>query len=273
MNTTVVAAGEPKLVGFLYKGTGIDPRTGQPSLYVGSTAQQLIKRISPSQHDQAEFLRASTTKIEVKAIVARPNVAASGSGTLRGATQEALRSPEQVTLDDAALAASETDVTVLNLVRAAAKDNVATWAARHQVAVVEPTQATAPKYVVKVEGEWLLRGPWLGKTLGVFNFLSLFTMYRDMKMSQYVTAPYLLQDEGGIFTISATRLGLPFVATYWKKYNAGPLSGQEVEITSDQFDFWKAEAYALWGYADWAGDFQPGIWRTTLPEIDPGIEA
>jgi len=39
---------------------------------------------------------------------------------------------------------------------------------------------------------------------------------------------------------------------------------------SDAYDFWKEEAYALWGYIDWLGDFQPGIWRTTLPEMDPG---
>ncbi len=269
-NTSVVASAEGKLVGYIYEATGPNPVTGTPSVYVGSTAQQLIKRISPSKHAQATFLRAPTTKVMVKAVVARPNVAASGRGTLRSATQEALRSPEQAALDDATLAASETDTQVLNAMRAAAEENVTAWATTHSVTVVELTPATAPSYVVKVEGVWLLRGPWLaGKALGVFNFLSLFTMVRDLKMSKYVMAPYLLQDEGGVFTISATRLGLPLVATYWKKYNSGPLSGQEIEITSDAFDFWKAEAYALWGYADWAGDFQPGIWRTTLPVIEP----
>ncbi len=93
-------------------------------------------------------------------------------------------------------------------------------------------------------------------------------MARERKMSQYVMAPYVLEDEGGAFTLSSAE-GL-FSGTYEKHYIEGDAAGTVVPIKKKEFYELKGEAEALWGRADWKGDFVPGKLRKELPVMpDP----
>ena len=54
---------------------------------------------------------------------------------------------------------------------------------------------------------------------------------------------------------------------YYKNYIEGDLAGQRESINKKEFNFWKEEAHALWGYLNFWGDFVPGLLRPELPEI------
>lgn len=103
-----------------------------------------------------------------------------------------------------------------------------------------------------------------------FALWDVFMMYREVKVSQYVFAPYLLEDEGGVFTIGESKAHWFARHYYWKTYQSGPMAGEKVYIDKDEFIFWLREAQALWGRLDFWGDFEPGLLNPRLP-VDDGI--
>jgi hypothetical protein len=90
-------------------------------------------------------------------------------------------------------------------------------------------------------------------------------MYYHNKMSRYVMAPYVLEDEQGLFTLEARESLLS--SQYYKAYTSGGATGQTIEISPDEFRELKKEAEALWGTTDWVGDFVPGLLNRELPVI------
>jgi len=65
-----------------------------------------------------------------------------------------------------------------------------------------------------------------------------------------------------------TRFGVQYDNKYFKKYECTEGRQKVVEIDKDEFNLWKKEAHALWGYIDFWGNFVPGILRTELPLIE-----
>jgi hypothetical protein len=105
---------------------------------------------------------------------------------------------------------------------------------------------------------------------GAFAVLAVYDaikMSRERAMSAYVMAPYVLEDEGGSFTLSSAE-GL-FSGTYEKHYIEGSSAGTVVPIKKTEFYELKGEAEALWGRTDWKGDWVPGKLRKELPVVEP----
>lgn len=69
-----------------------------------------------------------------------------------------------------------------------------------------------------------------------------------------------------MFTIGLGRNGWFSKTKYWKNYQSGPMAGQQINIDNDEYDFWKEEAHALWGYLDFWGDFVPGLFNPELED-------
>ena len=229
-------------------------------LYVGrSTESRLYTAAQQYNHCLTDL--ASTPgrscskprKRSLRPILSKLNyIAASGQGTLKSAAGEALRSAEQVVINRRRM---EEGLTELNEVEAAEEQNIVLWAERHNVVL-------GARYNVKAAGGVAVYG------FAILQIVQLFLMWRDEKTSRNVYAPYLLQDEGGVFTINEQSGGLLHFNKYFKNYKAGQLAGQRVEISGDEFSRLEKEAHALWGYVDWLGDFIPGILRRELPVIE-----
>jgi RHS repeat-associated protein len=228
---------KPVLIGRIYV-----LRTARNEVYGGSTAQELRSRFRT--HQWRKLLNAKGTSLMVYDVTAEINVQASNRGTIRSALNEALRTVEQQILNEVA---TEKGVKTLNRRAAATESNMAIWRQRHKVSVGRGVATST-----------LLRAS------AAASVFSMFMMYREEKVSKYATAPYLLEDEGGVFAIEE-RGGLFEFNTYHKNYKAGDRAGQSVEIGSDEFDFWQEEAESLWGGLDWLGDFVPGFLQRTLP--------
>ncbi|MEU3620144.1 hypothetical protein ABZ725_48890 [Streptomyces sp. NPDC006872] len=244
------AAAEPIVIGHVYTVRGeID---GNAVVYTGSTAREIAQRLFKDKHTWSTLIKNKSTTIEVHEVKAVLNVEKSGGGSVRSAENEALRAAEQVVIKR-----RRTDVgggRELNARQAATEENVEVWAELHQVRL-------GPRVVtfragVKVAG------------VAFFQLLDFFLMYRDMKLSQYAMAPYLLEDTNGIFTLQETDRGIFRSNWYWKKYLTGTLAGQRVQITKVEFRELKEEAELLWGTTDWKGDFVPGLLRQELPVIE-----
>lgn len=226
---------------------------GEPISYTGSTAQQLRARLS-KDHPWSEIIQSKTTTIEVIETRAKLNEKASGRGTYRSARNEALRSAEEKVLSKVE---DEAGRRSLNKSRAATPEHEKLWAERHNV---------------KLGRRFTLKG---GVKIGAFaglQLLDIFNMYREEKMSQYGMAPYLLEDEKGVFTLQEQDRGIFRSNYYFKSYQTGDLAGQTVKIEKDEFKFWKKEAETLWGTTDWKGDWVPGLLRRELPvvNVSPG---
>ena len=236
---------EPVFVGRVYviKGT----LNGQAVSYTGSSAQELRARFS--KHEWKSLIRAESTSITTYEVKAKLDIAGSGQGTLRSARNEALRAAEQKILSKVEQAEG---VTVLNKSRAATPENAAKWAEQHSVKV---GRGTAFRGGVK-----------LGANAALL-LLDIFGMYRDEKMSRYVMAPYLLEDENGVFTLKVKDRGIFRSDYYYKSYQTGPRKGEKVKIDKEEFNVLRKEAEALWGTTDWKGDWVPGILRRELPVI------
>lgn len=69
--------------------------------------------------------------------------------------------------------------------------------------------------------------------------------------------------------------GFVVSSKYFKKYTGGELAGQQVELTSAEFQELRDEAAALWGTTDWKGGFVPGLLLRELPviNINPDLAA
>jgi RHS repeat-associated protein len=222
---------------------------GEAVTYTGSTAQELMKRVG-SRHKWNSLLKAEGTTLTAYEVRAELNISASERGTMLSARNEALRSAEQKILNQVQKEAA----VALNEVRAATPENATTWRARHSVSLGR--------------AKLTLRGGVRVGAFAGFALLDLFNMYRAEKMSRYEMAPYVLEDEGGQFTLSEEREHW-FAHHYrWKNYIGGPKTGQKVEVDESEFDFWKREGELLWGTTDFWGDFVPGLLRPHLPVVE-----
>jgi hypothetical protein len=105
--------------------------------------------------------------------------------------------------------------------------------------------------------------------MGALTLFDAFMFAREQNLSRYVMAPHVLEDENGLYTL--TRETRWFSSTYRKNYVSGAMTGQQVEIGSDEFDFLVREAEALYGRVTWGGlgEWEPGLLRRTLPVDDP----
>jgi hypothetical protein len=194
-------------------------------------------------------------------VFAELDVQASNRQTLLSARNEALRAAEQRALEQAREMAEQANLRrapgakrtkILNIDNAAA--DPALWEARHKV---------------RTGDTWRLleRTATSGatKALLALSLLDAYLMYYDMKMSRYVMAPYVLEDELGLFTLEQSTSLL--TSQYYKAYITGEKSGQRLSISSEEFRGLREEAEALWGTTDWKGDFVPGLLNRVLPII------
>lgn len=95
----------------------------------------------------------------------------------------------------------------------------------------------------------------------------LFMAYRDLKLSNYKFAPYILEDEDGMFTIGEGKNGWFAKHKHWKTYQSGTKTGKKENISKEDYNYWKREAEALWGRVDFLGNFVPGLLN---PKLDDG---
>jgi hypothetical protein len=247
-------------IGWVYRLEGY--LDGQPVQYVGS-ATDLKQRLT-SQHRWAKLLQQDNTRVYAKGVFAELDVQASNRQTLMSARNEALRAAEQRALEQVRAqvkqmnqlrAEDQQEAKVLNEINAA--QDTALWETRHKVST---------------SGEWQLFEGRVSavttKALVVLTLLDVYLMHYHAKMAKYVMAPYVLEDEQGLFTLEKSESLLS--SQYCKAYlNAGT----RIEISAEEFRELKEEAEALWGTTDWAGDFVPGLLNRALPvaESSDGI--
>jgi hypothetical protein len=232
---------------------------GQPVQYVGSAAD--LKRRLTKEHEWAKLLRRGSTKVYALEVFAELDVQASNRQTPLSARNEALRAAEQRALEQAREQAKQANLhrvpgekktKILNIDNAAA--DPAAWAARHKV---------------RTGDTWRLfeRRATSGapKALVVLSLLDAYLMHYDTKLSQYVMASYVLEDELGLFTLEESTS--PLASRHYKAYIGGEATGQKLTVSSEEFRGLKEEAEALWGTTDWKGDFVPGLLNRALPVI------
>jgi hypothetical protein len=219
--------------------------------YVGSTAQELKERMG--KHAWKGLLENTNTTVDTYEVTGELNVEESGKGTSRSALNEALRSAEQQVKDKVESDGKKT----VNKRAAATENNMSKWRLLHKVGI----DMSSPKASFK-------GGSLLSANAG-FALWDAFLNYRNMDISKYVFAPYLLEDQGGVFTMSYARNGWFSSTKYWKTYQSGPKAGQKEYFSGNDFDYWEDEAKAMWGYLDFWGNFVPGLLNPVLPVIDP----
>jgi hypothetical protein len=245
-------------VGWVYRIEG--RLNGQPVQYVGSAAD--LKRRLTNSHEWASLLQQDSTKVYAKEVLAELDIKSSNRQTLLSARNEALRAAEQRALEQArdqvertnqGRTPAESQTRILNIDNAAA--DPATWEARHKV-------RTSKAWRV------LERGTASGatKALVVLSLIDVYLMHRGAKMSRYVMAPYVLEDEQGLFTLEENKSLLS--PRYYKTYRSGPETGRRFVISSEEFKGLREEAEALWGVMDWNGDFVPGLLNRSLPMVE-----
>lgn len=247
-------------IGYLYKLEG--HLNGQPVIYIGSAAS--LKERLTKRHKWDKLLKQKTTKVSFKKVYAELDIAASNQKTLYSAREEALRSVEQKDLDKARKrAVAETRkrrpgqkrTKILNKIKAA-KDPYA-WQTRHKVTVSHRWTV-----VRKPGAPLILRG--VG---GVLLIAEVIRLYYDAKRSRFVMAPYLLEDEHGVFTIDYKRRSWLASTVYFKNYISTASKGKRIQISRAEFSALSTEARALWGTLDKRGKFVPGLLRPSLDVI------
>jgi hypothetical protein len=229
---------------------------GKAVIYTGSTIRSLAERIYKDPHTWRMLARAESTSIDICTITAMPNAEATTGGTLRAAYDQAKRAAEQVVLKRNRMAAGE--VIELNKMNAATEENTDLWGELQSVRIGPRMPFKAG---VKIGG------------FAAFELLQVFLMYRDQKLSRYVRAPYLLEDDHGVFTLVEKDRGVFRSNLYWKEYVTGADAGTQVPISKDEFSRLADVAETLWGAVDWAGDFVPGLLQRELPVVHEGPEA
>jgi hypothetical protein len=272
----------PTEIGYVYVLRGFDPLTGEPVTYTGSTMQELRQRFR--KHEWKALYNAESTTIDVEKVPADIDVEASNRGTVRSAKMEALRSREEVVRQQVEKEPSRP----LNKVRAAAEENVEAWRNRHNVgegetvrvktgtkqgpnaSTVTETASGSASVPAKNAGKIGAKTPKVGATGGALVFTGLalidaYKMARQYTESGYVMAPYLLEDEGGIFTLRERTFPWD---PYEKEYVSGEAAGTTVEIDKQEYYDFSDEARALWGYLDWKNEWVPGKLRKELPVIN-----
>jgi hypothetical protein len=253
-----LAASHQTRIGWVYRIEGhLD---GQPVQYVGS-ASDLRQRLS-NKHQWTKLLQQSGTKVHAMEVFADLDVQASNRQTLMSARNEALRAAEQRALEQVreqvekanrSRAPGTKETRILNEINAST--DAAAWEARHKV--------TTSK-------RWHLFGRRAAgvapKALVVLTLLDAYLLYHDSRTARYVMAPYVLEDEQGLFTLQ--RSGSLPSPRYHKAYASGGAKDRRVEISFAEFHALKEEAEALWGTTDWRGDFVPGLLNRKLPVIE-----
>lgn len=231
---------------------------GAHVVYVGS-AKWLRSRFS--KHHWKALIQAKGTKIRAARVSGRLNISKSGRGSIRSAENEALRSPEQKTMDEVkremARAEPGERPQMLNKPRAAAEENVELWAKRHRVRL--------GRWQTIKESGGTINYPAIGVLFTAADFAM---MYLQAKHAQYGFAPYVLEDDGGTFTFGEN--GGRIITTYFKRYLEPGASDEE--ISKEEFEQYRDEAEALWGTLDWKQDFVPGLLRPELPVVEPPPE-
>ncbi len=244
-------------IGWIYRIEG--KLNGQPVQYVGSAAH-LKKRLT-NEHEWAALLRQDSTKVYAMEVFAELDVRSSNRQSLLSARNEALRAAEQRVLEQTReqvdranrkRGPGEKRTRILNKDNAAA--DPATWEARHKVRTSQKWRPFERSGVSAAT-----------KALAILSIFDAYLMYYDAKMSHYVMAPYVLEDEAGVFTLDKRTSRL--ASHYYKTYIGGQAVGRTYRISADEFSHLKEEAEALWGTTDWRGEFVPGLLNRTLPVI------
>lgn len=256
------AAAQTPHVGYLYKIEGY--LYGQRVVYVGS-AKSLKSRLTDTNHDWSKLLGQKTTKVSYKKVFAKLNIKASNQGTPFSARNEALRSVEQPELDKARKqvdrenrkrAPGSKRAKVGNAIEASKTPDV--WRKRHKASasrrwrVLREPAITGSRVMLRAVG-------------GVLLLVEAYRLYYDYKVSRFVMAPYLLEDENGVFTLDYAKSSWFADMKYYKNYVAGDKQGQKIQVSESVFKDLADEAKALWGTLDRAGDFVPGL---LMPSLD-----
>lgn len=252
-----LAAPHQARIGWVYRIEG--HLNGQPVQYVGSAAD-LRQRLS-NKHQWTKLLQQSGTKVHAMEVFAALDVQASNRQTLMSARNEALRAAEQRALEQVREQVEKTnrsrapgtkEARILNEINAST--DAAAWEARHKV--------TTSRRWHPFEGRAAGLAP---KALVALTLVDAYLMYHASKTARFIMAPYVLEDELGLFTLE--RSDSPLSSRYHKAYTRGGAKGRRIEISSAEFHALKEEAEALWGTTDWKGDFVPGLLNRELPVI------
>lgn len=245
---------EPVPIGYIY--TVRSTIDGVEQVYSGQTSRELIQRLLKDKHKWRDVIKQLSTKVEAHAVTAELNVAASSRQSMLSAKKEALSAAEQVIIKRRrSEIAGGTLKAELNAIEAAEEANILTWADRHNVRL-------------GARFTWKSPGVKLGAFAGL-QLLDIFFMYRDAQLARFAYAPYLLEDDEGVFSLQKEHRGLFSSKLYFKLYKSGAKEGQRVEISESEFDKLADDAEFLWGKTDWKGDFVPGILRQELPVVEP----
>ncbi len=124
-------------------------------------------------------------------------------------------------------------VEIKNVINAATEPHRIRWAQTYKVQIGEPNLTLRGGVKVSTSA-----------ASGAFALLGIFDIIREEKMSHYIYAPYVLEDQGGIFTLQMQDGGWFRGDSYWKNYISGPMNGQKSYTDRSEFDFWKKGNYS-----------------------------
>ncbi len=130
------------IIGFVYELEGVDPRTGKPVYYAGSTAQELADRVNRN-HPHGDLLKDKNTNVSVREVYGAPDANASRRLSDRSATKEALSAAEKAVMDKAGQKPSVGGC--LNKIEPATQANAEIWADKHRVKVGAKKRIPAAK--------------------------------------------------------------------------------------------------------------------------------
>jgi len=240
--TPILVGGKPRVtrltrgphIGYIYRIEGY--LNGQRVVYIGSATnikRRLINDARYGKHDWAQLLRQKSTIVDAKKVHGTLNIEASAGKKPGSAVNEALRSMEEPELKRAEKRVEKENrnrkpgqkrTRVVNKIRASNQPEL--WQARHQTSR---------------QRRWhRIKHPGLGIRLhavgGGLLLLGVYHMYREDKLSRYVMAPYVLEDEHGAFTLSYEKgiLGGLFSTSYFKRYLAGRLKGKKIQVSDSE---------------------------------------
>jgi hypothetical protein len=250
---------------------------GQKQIYIGSASDLKERLMGP--HKWKKYIHAKQSKIQIKTIYGEPNVRASGRQTHASAQQEALRSMEQEELEIARreveaenknLPKGRKPTKILNEIDAASDPH--SWQQRHN------TSRSRDWKTIKEPGGQLRMPKALLTGMVALTVLDAYVMAQEWRddewRRQYEWAPYVLEDEGGVFILEEGEW--LFSKYYYKTYvdESGELTEENrVEIDAKEFNELKSEAEALWGTfeenEDGEKEFVPGLLNPELREKKP----
>jgi YD repeat-containing protein len=293
-------------IGWVYTATGaFDGRDAIYTGKATSLVTRLFDNTSPTanspKHLQAEFLRQRSTEISARPVYGNPDAITTNADLGR-----AQKSQEQIQMGENGWSANPSDrvgpegEVVLN-------DKAALTPAKQSLYEEKFNTSLGESVVVKEAGadlnraqlrqldnavdagiktlgasepleaaETMSKGEATVGVNGAFALLQLgqiiFDVQEEANRSQYLMGPLTDEDAGGTFTISYgydyNWFGWHVYNQKWiKQYNSGPMAGQTVNITENDYNKAAQEMKLLWGYIDFWGNFQPGALRKQLPVV------